>query len=833
LGGLTRYGLDRAGRLRAIIDPLGHVTEMRYDDQGNKVEVRDPSGGVTQIAWHPVLGLPTAIVDPLGRTTAFTYDDRGNLIAEVEADGATTAYKVDERGLPVCIINPKGGQSQLRYNEAAQLLAYVDCTGQETRYEYDVHGQLCAEIDALGQITRYEYDRAGRLVSLVAPDGGVERYENDLAERPLCIVDAMGHRTQFRYEPDGLLKERVDALGHTLTLHYTPSRQLARIVNENAATFEFHYDALDRVVREVQFDGRRVDYTYDAAGHIVATVEAADSPQAILTRYRRDPVGRLLERTTPSTTVQIQYDAAGQLVEARNRQSRVAFTYDDVGQIVSEEVHTAMGQDLVRHAYDEMGNRVHTVMPGGLDVQRLYYGSEHLHHVSVSGRGVLDFDRDALHREVCRSHGRMRASRRYDAASRVRAFVVTRGEPGEEVAQPALALAVDYDLAGRPTRHQGVDGEIRFEHDALDRLTAHGDERYHHDPAHNLLMAGDAVLPDNLVRQSGPVAYRYDAHGRVVERQRSDGQLLQLFWDDEHRLIRTVTHDRGEVHNVAYLYDPFGRRLAKASEKQVSRYVWEEDRLLCASDDRRQQLYLYEQDSHEPMAMVCRSSTGQWGDGAVHHFHCDQAGIPYALTDGDGLPAWRGRMTGWGALLAGEGGVEQPLRHQGQYCDAETGLHYNCHRYYDPQTGRYLSKDPIGLAGGLNAYQYVPSPLFWMDPIGLTGTYIMSGGVKKNYVGKGPKARSQASRRARMKGCPKVAIKHHDYKDDEMGFMVEYLLMKHYNARSSPNWSNSTKLNSPGKKKYAAASKSRQAQARAKAKKLREEFEKEKKACGL
>ena len=59
------------------------------------------------------------------------------------------------------------------------------------------------------------------------------------------------------------------------------------------------------------------------------------------------------------------------------------------------------------------------------------------------------------------------------------------------------------------------------------------------------------------------------------------------------------------------------------------------------------------------------------------------------------------------------------LAYAGQYHDQETGLHYNRHRYYDPQTGRFISKDPIGLAGGLNAFHYAPNPTRWIDPLGL------------------------------------------------------------------------------------------------------------------
>lgn len=63
--------------------------------------------------------------------------------------------------------------------------------------------------------------------------------------------------------------------------------------------------------------------------------------------------------------------------------------------------------------------------------------------------------------------------------------------------------------------------------------------------------------------------------------------------------------------------------------------------------------------------------------------------------------------------------IDNPIRFQGQYHDPETGLHYNRHRYYNPNTGRFLTPDPIGLAGGLNNYQYVPNPTGWVDPLGL------------------------------------------------------------------------------------------------------------------
>ncbi|WP_255251527.1 RHS repeat-associated core domain-containing protein, partial [Pseudomonas indica] len=74
--------------------------------------------------------------------------------------------------------------------------------------------------------------------------------------------------------------------------------------------------------------------------------------------------------------------------------------------------------------------------------------------------------------------------------------------------------------------------------------------------------------------------------------------------------------------------------------------------------------------------------------------------------------------------------IDNPLRFQGQYFDAETGLHYNRHRYYNPNTGCFLTPDPIKLAGGLNNYQYVNNPTGWVDPLGLNSQCPPGNGEK-------------------------------------------------------------------------------------------------------
>ena len=106
------------------------------------------------------------------------------------------------------------------------------------------------------------------------------------------------------------------------------------------------------------------------------------------------------------------------------------------------------------------------------------------------------------------------------------------------------------------------------------------------------------------------------------------------------------------------------------------------------------------------------------------YYHTDQIGIPREQTDQFGNLLWTGEYDAWGKLTAENKiypNAHQPFRLQNQYFDAETGLHYNLMRYYDPNCGRFINQDPIGLLGGENLYQFAPNIQSWTDVLGLEG----------------------------------------------------------------------------------------------------------------
>ncbi|WP_077606000.1 RHS repeat-associated core domain-containing protein [Salinivibrio sp. ML290] len=186
-----------------------------------------------------------------------------------------------------------------------------------------------------------------------------------------------------------------------------------------------------------------------------------------------------------------------------------------------------------------------------------------------------------------------------------------------------------------------------------------------------------------------------------------------------------------------YRYDPFGRRIAKecAHSDTQTHYLWDGAHIVqqqqATADGQvlQQTEYLYEPGSFRPMAQVTHHEQGS----ELHYIVTDHAGTPQELCNEQGDIVWRGEQALWGHYHgqsqrhwqrreeAANDSIQCDLRYQGQLEDPESSLYYNVNRYYDADSGQYLSPDPIGFAGGLRPQAYVANPLEWVDPLGLAG----------------------------------------------------------------------------------------------------------------
>nr|WP_245227971.1 RHS repeat-associated core domain-containing protein [Pseudomonas sp. PvP027] len=308
----------------------------------------------------------------------------------------------------------------------------------------------------------------------------------------------------------------------------------------------------------------------------------------------------------------------------------------------------------------------------------------------------------------------------------------------------------EYDPAGELSRTlDKLRGETQYEYEANGQLLARNTgrvvdgEEFRYDAAANRLNFNTSRfdhVKDNRLKQWANHEYKYDAWGNLIEKVVGIVRWQTFTYDCENRLVKTETMADTQVESTSsYQYDSLGRRVAKQSEikghTEHKRFLWQGLRMLREESPGQSSLYLYEPGSYAPLARVDEKE-GEV-ENKVYYFHTDQIGTPLEMTDAEGQIVWQAKYRAWGAvekLVVNE--VEQNLRFQGQYFDAETGLHYNTFRYYDPEIGRFTTQDPIGLWGGFNLYQYAPNPVGWLDPLGWITYNTMQAlsGFQKHHI---------------------------------------------------------------------------------------------------
>ena len=204
-----------------------------------------------------------------------------------------------------------------------------------------------------------------------------------------------------------------------------------------------------------------------------------------------------------------------------------------------------------------------------------------------------------------------------------------------------------------------------------------------------------------------------------------DGAVSKrYFWNAADQLTAYTSYSTAV--SAAYAYDSSGRRVRKVvwsgGVSDVTRFVWEGPRLLAELDGQGAPKRRYVYRGFTPLAMV------EYGGGApVPYFYVtDSLGTPWKLVDASGAVVWSASYKAFGEATV-SGVVEQSLRFPGQYEDAESGLHYNYKRYYEPGAGRYLSVDPLR-SGHEYAYAHANS-LSYVDPTGEVIPLAVAGAI--------------------------------------------------------------------------------------------------------
>ena len=244
--------------------------------------------------------------------------------------------------------------------------------------------------------------------------------------------------------------------------------------------------------------------------------------------------------------------------------------------------------------------------------------------------------------------------------------------------------------------------------------------------------------------------YEYDKAGRLVAKvEKRDGfrkQETDYRWNGKNELVG-ITTPKGEVWH--YKYDALGRRISKECPQQHLRieYLWDGDQIAFTRTFKNDEIVserhsifndfelIAQQDHYQQLKQTIDGNFIEWKQETGYAI-CQPNGQVLALLNPQGKTLWRReKQTLWGLCFANEYRQSNPLDPQmlfaGQWLDEESRLAYNRFRYYDPETGNYISSDPIGLQGGETPYGYVHNPLSFIDLFGLSSCWNKKSRIKE------------------------------------------------------------------------------------------------------
>ena len=704
---VTSYTYDDEGNVLTMTDALSHVTtftynsygqiltatgprgtiENSYDDNGNLIQIKNYDDTVTQFAYNSK-GQVIQMVDALSRITTFVYDSTGLLTSVTPPSGITQSLTYDANG-NILTISTADLTTAYTYDSLNRVLTVTNPLSHVTSYTYDGNGNVATVTDSEGQVTSYDHNYQGQTTLIEDAISGLTTMEygsgcascNGGADKLTSLSDALNKTTTFAYDATGHLTQELDPLGHATQYAYNDGRgNQTQRTDANGQTITYTYDKLNRLTQAILPDNKTVDYTYDATTGDLTNVAGPN----IGYTFSYDTMGRMTSVTdTRGYTLAYAYNALGQrtLLTLPGSQT-IAYGYDTGNRLST--LGTEAG--IFTFSYDTKGRRSALAYPNGITSTYSYDNADQLTglvHAATSG-DILNIaypSLDNIGNRIQRSEDSVTTSYSYDDLYRV--LTATNTNATE---------VFTYDAVGN-------------------RLTGPtSSDAYTYNDVHQLTQAGTA-------------SYTYDSNGNQLTR---DGWSQQ--WDAQNRLIQLQSSNG--IDTITFKYDPFNRRIEKKyveiiggeTTTTTTRYVYDSEDIVLqvqtvADDDgtttTTETHFIHGPGIDEPLAMV--------EDGDKYYYHADGLGSIVAITDDACNVVQKYSYDSFGTPTPTDPDFIQPYTFTGREWDDEAELYFYRARYYDPSVGRFISKDPIGFAGGdVNVYAYVRNDsINWIDPSGL------------------------------------------------------------------------------------------------------------------
>jgi RHS repeat-associated protein len=768
------------------VDPGDLATMTRYDLSDKIIEVKDPEGNSTIDAYDQAGRLSIqespAITNPATQITT-----RTRVMTAYDANGAV----VETRG-PYPYQSPPGGKLVHNYYDQQGRLekTIVDLDGNgipedsadiTTRIQYDLVGNQVKAIDARGIATTSTYDGANRKVTMVSDSGGINAtidFEYDPNSNQTAVIDPLGIRTETDYDeqnrviyqvqayltPEQLDTEKAyDKNGNLVTL--IVYNQVGSLFDPQLSTLE--YDVFDRQVKENLPGSPPKITTYFSDGKLASTTDPKG--QTVLFHYDRNR--RLLSSThktaagTTEETRSFLYDKVGNVRQVTEPSSITSYGYDLQYRLTSE-TKMASGQQSysISSQYDLEGRRIKIIYPNaGRSLSQTFDPAGRL--LTITDLSTLittayQYDKNG---NVTRlrwpsssdSSYTLQTLNTYDALNRL-VIRVAHKRVGTSI---VFSENCFYDKAGNITSaNETINGQNRnavYTYDSQHRLLQEtwgsnvyvytydliGNRLTMKTPSTGTNAFGYAYNPRNELQTikfpstgspTSTTTYMYDPNGNCISK--SLGSTTTTYtWDVSNRLKKAMS---GASTLFQATYDYRTRRMTTTEGAMTTYFVY--DGGLC----------IQERPSGGSSPSVEFVNGGGLGGGiggllyeirggARSHFVYNHVGHNVIQTDSNATVTGWNRYEAFGNRFASQSTSNKRLANTREL-DSSTGLYSHGFRYYDPIIGRYISRDPLGVADGPNTYSYVHNnPVTGFDKVGLWDEAGMLQEFFKKYGDKG------------------------------------------------------------------------------------------------
>ena len=709
---VTSMTYSPTNEIRTVTDPASVTTTMTYDSHGNLKTVSRPLTGTastqtTTYAYDPAKpGDLVSLTDPTGKTWTFSYDSDGNRTSTTDPKDHKTTIAYNQLGWPTSTVSPRGNtqgadpseyRSTTTYNDGGQPTAQSDALGASVQSAYDAVGNATSITEPGNKTTSTTYDELDRPITVTRADGSTLRFAYDANGNRTSVKDAAGRETTFTYDAldrkisetdpagrtttygydrSGRQTTMTDAAGRTTTLTYDPGSQLQEVDYSAAGTadVDYDYDPLGRRTRTLDGSGPST-YAYDSLHRLTSATDGSGRQL----RYAYDLADRVTKITYPTDLVD-DTASAGQTITDPS----VTRTHDDAGRIIA--ITDWLG-NRTEYDYDPDGNNTEQRYPNQTTAAMSYDRADRLTERSDTGpAGSTILDLPYTRKTNAQLH--------------------TQNRPGNQPAQTETLAYDDLDQLTDATTGTGTTAQTySYTHDIADRLTRintpDANTTLEYDPANQLVRTRDTDTGQELQ------TFSFDDVGNRTAQDPAGTAAPTYGYDQASRL----THYQAPAPDPAdpdverdYAYDGDGLR---------ADLLWDNtgDLPLIVGDSAG--LYVTGPDGL-PLTQLTYS-------GQQRYYHHDQLGSTRAISDSDGTVTARYSYDPYGNPTAGSSAADSRFGYAGQHTDHATGLIYLRARWYDPQTGAFVTSDPIGHASGeTNLYGYAGGdPVNATDPTGL------------------------------------------------------------------------------------------------------------------